>query len=119
MNNINCKFVEVLFSQGQQFDKDFKKINPNAKVPALTDVLNYREGNEKVVVLYESHTMLRYLHETRYCADHWYPKDLRKRAQIDAYLDWHHGNMRIGSSKYIVEKFLSPLTGKPYSEEAV
>ena len=98
----------------EQYDKDYKKINPNGKVPALTDVVVESDGSTHTVNLYESHTMMRYLHETRGCADHWYPRaDLRKRAKIDEYLDWHHTNIRLGSGGYLFRKYVSPLTGKP------
>ena len=45
-------------------NEEFKKINPVGKVPAITD---------GTINVYESHTIMRYLHESRKCADHWYP----------------------------------------------
>lgn len=56
---------------------EFKKLNPNAKVPVLDD------GG---FVLWESHAILRYL-----AAKHgpeWYPADLHQRAIIEQWLDW-------------------------------
>ena len=69
--------------------------------------------------LFESHTILRYLHETRNLPDHWYPKDPRKRAKVDEYLDWHHNGLRLGAGGYLFRKYLSPLTGKPAPKEAI
>jgi glutathione S-transferase len=75
-------------------------------VPAISD----KKYNVNV---YESHTILRYLHTTRCTADHWYPSCLRKRAKVDEYLDWHHTNLRAGAGGYFFKKYMSPLTGKP------
>ena len=44
--------------------------------------------------LSESHTILRYLADTRGVDDHWYPKDLKKRALVEKYLDSHHSDLR-------------------------
>ena len=90
----------------QQYGKleEFKKLNPNGKVPAILD-----HGFN----LYESHTILRYLATSRDCPDHWYPTDFKKRAKINEYLDWHHNNIRLGAGGYFFRKYVSGLTGKP------
>ena len=96
-----------------QYKPEFKQINPNGKVPALID------GD---LNLYESHTILRYLHQTRpdKMPDSLYPtKDLRKRAKIDEYLDWHHNGLRLGAGGYLFRKYVSPLTGKAAPKEAI
>ena len=38
--------------------------------------------------------------------DHWYPKDVRKRAKIDEYLSWHTDNLRNGAASYVFHKVL-------------
>ena len=114
LNKIPHKVHEVSVVGLEQYSKEYKAINPNAKVPALRDVIMEADGTERVVDLYESHSMLRYLHETRGCADHWYPrKDMRLRAKIDEYLDWHHTGIRLGAGGYVFRKYMTPLTGKP------
>ena len=90
--------------QLEQYNEDFKKVNPNAKVPAILD------GD---FPLYESHTILKYLCQTRNVPDHWYPKDPKRRAKVDEYLDWHHTGLRMGSGGYFFRKYVSPITGKP------
>ena len=35
-----------------------------------------------------------YLVDKYHLPDHWYPKDLQKRAKVDEYLHWHHNNLR-------------------------
>ena len=52
-------------------------------VDALTHLL--QEGD---FVLPESAAILRYLCNSRHAADHWYPADPKKRARVDAALDW-------------------------------
>ena len=96
----------------EQYKPEFKKINPNGKVPAISD----KNGQ---INLFESHTILRYLHETRGTPDHWYPKDPRKRAKVDEYLDWHHNGLRLGAGGYLFRKYVSPFTGKAAPKEAI
>jgi glutathione S-transferase len=69
--------------------------------------------------MYESHTILKYIQESRGLAEHWYPLDLRKRAKVDEYLDWHHNGLRFGAGGYIFRKYVSPLTGKPAPQGAI
>ena len=45
-------------------------------------------------IIGESHAIMRYLADTRGAADNWYPKDLKKRAMVDQYLDSHTGDLR-------------------------
>lgn len=85
-NNIPHEVVEIRILKGQNKDSQYANTNPLQKVPAL---------QEDDFTLSESHTIMRYLCNTRKVDDHWYPKhDRRKRALIDAYLDWHHTNTR-------------------------
>ena len=101
---------EVRVMKMEQYTPEFKKINPNGKVPAIVD------GN---VNLFESHAILKYIHATRNLADHWYPKDPRARAKVDEYLDWHHNGLRLGAGGFIFRKYVSPFTGKPAPKEAI
>jgi len=80
-----------------------KNINVMGQVPAITD------GD---FALAESHAILRYLHTTRGGKDHWYPKDAKKRAQVDRYLDWHHTHLRHASSLIFKKCFAPQLTKK-------
>mmetsp|Transcript_44912 Transcript_44912/g.32860 ORF Transcript_44912/g.32860 Transcript_44912/m.32860 type:complete len:118 (-) Transcript_44912:117-470(-) len=50
--------------------------------------------------------------------DHWYPKDPKKRAKVDIYLDWHQTFVRQGIAAYIFKKeFNKALKGKEASPE--
>jgi len=57
---------------------EFLALNPNALVPVLVD------GD---VVLWESHTTMRYL-AAKYGPESYYPKNLQHRAIVDQWLDW-------------------------------
>ena len=51
-----------------------------------------------------------YLHDTRGCPDHWYPRDNQKRALVDKWLHWHHGAIRPAAMIYF-EQSTKPLWG--------
>ena len=71
---------------------EYLKLNPNGLVPTMVD------GE---FVLYESHAIMRYLSMTRKVEDHWYPSEPKARAEVDRYLDWHHGNLRQGITFWV------------------
>jgi glutathione S-transferase len=81
--------------------EEFKQVNEWRHVPAIV------EGDFK---LGDSHAILTYLATTRNCAEHWYPKDFVKRAQIDQFLHWHHQTIRTGARLYF-ENFVKPIIG--------
>ena len=91
----------VLIRKSEQRSPAFLAINPDGRVPAITD------GDFS---LGESHAILMYLARSRAVADHWYPKDLSKRAIVDRYLHWHHTNLR-HAGYWIYWKVMAPLLG--------
>lgn len=62
---------------------EFLALNPNAMVPVLVD------GD---TVLWESHTILRYL-AAKNGPESYYPKKLEHRAIVDQWLDWKIGHV--------------------------
>jgi glutathione S-transferase len=89
LTNIPYEFKNVRLDKGEHKSADFKKLNPNMKVPVMID-----DG----FILYESTAIARYLLQ-KYkqevnIEDHWYPEDLYARAKINSYLDWHHTTFR-------------------------
>jgi len=50
--------------------------------------------------------ILRYLcrEYPEYVADHWYPKDSKRQAKIDEYLEWQHVNTRLNMAMYFQHK---------------
>ncbi|KAH7314849.1 hypothetical protein KP509_21G023800 [Ceratopteris richardii] len=101
---------EVDLGKGDHRKPEYKAINPMGLVPAIDDDGFY---------LFESHAILRYL-SSAYpgIADHWYPADVKKRAQIECILDWHHTNLRRGSAGLIVNRVIGPALGRPLDEKA-
>mgnify|MGYP003907209611 CR=1 FL=1 len=63
--------METNLSKMEHHKPEFVKLNANKKVPVMVD------GD---FTLFESHSILRYICESRNLPQHWYPfKDLRKR----------------------------------------
>jgi len=66
---------------GRQFNNtggDYLKLNPNGKVPTIVD------GD---LVIWESHTILRYL-ATKHGKTDLYPADAAARTQVERWMDW-------------------------------
>lgn len=66
---------------GRQFNNtggDYLKLNPNGKVPTIVD------GD---LVVWESHTILRYL-ATKHGKADLYPADAAARTQVERWMDW-------------------------------
>jgi len=72
--------IHLDLKKGEQRTPEYLSINPFGKVPAIVEQDGW--------VLFESSTILRYLCNTRDIPDHWYPKDPRKRSQVDLFFDW-------------------------------
>uniref|UniRef100_G3UU15 glutathione transferase n=1 Tax=Meleagris gallopavo TaxID=9103 RepID=G3UU15_MELGA len=86
------------------------KISLLKKVPALKD------GDFTLAEC--STAILLYLSRKYNTPDHWYPSDIKKRAQVDEYLSWHHANIRANAPKTMWIKVLIPLfTGQPLPSE--
>ncbi len=64
-------------------DPEFVKRNPNAQIPVIID------GD---VILWESHTILRYL-ANHHGAEGLYPSEPLARAHVDQWLDWQAGDL--------------------------
>ena len=104
INNIPNKLVEIRIFEGKNRTPEFKAINPMMQVPAIKD------GD---FTLGESHAILRYLARSRQVPDNWYPKDFKKQALVDRYLDWHHNFLRYGSSTTVYNKLVAEKKNLP------
>lgn len=107
-NNIEHEVHEVNVVKGETRTEAFQQINPAGKVPAITD-----DGFQ----LNESHTIMRYLCATRNLPDHYYPSDVKQRAKVDSWLDWHHTNLRQGALRYIKANIYGPI--KNFSPQTI
>ncbi|KAH7287446.1 hypothetical protein KP509_32G056700 [Ceratopteris richardii] len=109
-NGIDLEEHLVNLAKGEHRKAEFKLINPMCQVPAMDD-----NGFH----LFESHAMLKYLVCTYpNIKDHWYPADLRKRAQIDCILDWHHSGLRRGSAGLVMNSVIAPVMGRKLDPQA-
>ena len=67
--------------------------------------------------MFESHAIMKFMVTSRQLPEHWYPTAMtdvaiRKRAEMDMYLDWHHAGIRLGASGYFFRKYLSGFMNK-------
>jgi len=68
--------------------------------------------NDKGFCLGESCTIVRYLAD-KYGGSALMPKDVQKRAKVDAVLDDHHNNLRQGASRMFWFDFMNPALNIP------
>jgi glutathione S-transferase len=78
--------------------EEFLKINPLGQVPAMVD---------NGFALYGSQAIATYICISRNLPDHWYPADLQKRSQMDAWLHAFHTGLRMGAPM-VFENVLKP-----------
>ncbi|XP_077996084.1 glutathione S-transferase theta-1-like [Glandiceps talaboti] len=96
--------------KGEHRTEEFSKINPMMKVPAISD------GDFNLT---ESVAILKYLANKYNVADHWYPKDIKKRAKVDEYLAWHHTNTRPPCGLLFFTEIMMPaMTKQPVDTQA-
>uniref|UniRef100_A0A8C6WJM9 glutathione transferase n=1 Tax=Neogobius melanostomus TaxID=47308 RepID=A0A8C6WJM9_9GOBI len=84
-NNLPVEVKLISLKNGEQHTEKFRKVNPLRKVPALKD------GD---FCMGESIPMMEYMAEKFNTPDHWFPKDLQKRARVNEYLSWQHLGIR-------------------------
>uniref|UniRef100_UPI002B4E57E5 glutathione S-transferase theta-1-like n=1 Tax=Lineus longissimus TaxID=88925 RepID=UPI002B4E57E5 len=109
MNNIKFTPKVVNLGKGEHFTDEFAEVNPFKRVPVIDD-----DGFK----LTESVAILQYLAEKHNVPDHWWPKDLNKRAKVNEYMNWQHYNLRWNGSMVFQHKALIPrLTGRPIDEK--
>jgi len=100
------ELVDIL--HGAQDDPAFRQINPNGKIPALTDEI---AGGQRVTV-FESAAILQYLGRKTGLL---YPADEAGRAQVDSWLFWQMAGL--GPSSGNVNWFVRAAT-KPGRDAA-
>ncbi|XP_015922700.2 glutathione S-transferase theta-1 isoform X1 [Parasteatoda tepidariorum] len=111
VNNISFESKVVALRKGEHLTEAFSKINPFRKVPVI---------DHNGFVLTESISMIRYLSREYKILDNWYPKDSKRQAKVDEYLEWQHLNTRLFGSMIFRERVITPLmTQKPINEEKI
>jgi GST-like protein len=77
----------VNIGKGDQFKPEFLKIAPNNRMPAIIDP-NGPGG--RPISVFESGAILQYLGRK---SGKFYPKDERKRVEVDEWLHWQMGGL--------------------------
>jgi len=90
---------QIAIRKGEHQTDEFAKLNPFRLVPVIDD------GG---FVLYESFAIFKYLATSRKVADHWYPSELKHRARIEAYLQWHSIMVRLMASQVFRIQIIEP-----------
>jgi len=75
---LRCERVDAGMQYGVVNTAEYRKLNPNGLVPTIED-----DG----FVLWESHTIARYL-AAKHGAGSLWPTDVRKRAEAERWMDW-------------------------------
>lgn len=109
-----CKLAKIPFNtkiititKMQQRSKEFARINPNRKIPAMIDIVNGEE-----FFLFESGAMMRYICNRYLPPDNeFYPRnDPIKRAKIEEMITFHHKYVRPGS-RAMYSQMVAPMMG--------
>ena len=85
---IPYRIVPVNISKGEQFEREFMRISPNNKMPAIID--NNPGDSGAPISLFESGAILQYLAEK---TGHFLPKDIAGRAEVSQWLFWQMGGL--------------------------
>ncbi len=98
---VDYTLSKVDYFKGEQKSDEFKKINPNAALPAMKD------GD---LVLWESNAILQYAAD-KHGKTEYYPTDPARRADINRWLLWEAASWFPSCYVYLVENCVKPLLG--------
>jgi glutathione S-transferase len=103
-NDIPYNFEVVDALKGQNRKPAFRKEFPSGQVPVIKD------GDFR---LFETPAILAYICGKYKVTNTWYPMDdLTKRAQVDAWMHWHHAHSRIATKMVLHAKLFPTLPGQ-------
>lgn len=91
----------VDYFKGEQKALPYVALNPNASIPALVD---------DDLVLWESNAILQYAAD-KVGAESCYPRELRRRADVNRWLLWESAHWFPSCYVYLVENCVKPLLG--------
>ncbi|XP_056130348.1 glutathione S-transferase theta-2 isoform X2 [Lampris incognitus] len=104
-NRVPHSVRTVALRRGENKTPEFTKLNLMQKVPVMVD---------NGFVLTESDAILKYLVSRYDIPQHWYPRQLERRARVDEYTAWHHTHTRPHAAKvFILEVLLPRMMGSP------
>ena len=102
---IDCEFITVDLTKGEQRQPPLSDLNPNCLVPVLED-----DG----FVLTESSAILKYLAEKT--GSPAYPGDLRQRARVNELMDWFNTSLYREYGYHLIYPQLFPHHRRPGDE---
>ncbi len=105
---IEHKWQLINLREGEQKSEWFVKINPVGKVPAMDD-----NGFH----LFESNAICRYLAEKHNSP--LYPKDLKKRAVVEQWIDFISAHIGIHLSTVVFSRIFAPRMNRPVNEQSL
>lgn len=100
LSNIQFETKTISLGAKEHLSAEFTKINPFQEVPAIA------HGE---YTLNESVAIVTYVAEAFSVDNQWYPKDLKLRARINAFLHWHHSGIRQRIGDYLMKKIFLPM----------
>ncbi|KAG2771657.1 hypothetical protein PC129_g17584 [Phytophthora cactorum] len=106
VNNHPIEYKYTDSGKGETRTETFLQLSPIGKIPVLKD------GE---FVLTESHAIMFYLAD-KHGWESWCPKDLKIRARIQEYTNWHHLNTRRSSEIFFNQLMVNIGRGTPAME---
>ena len=105
LSNVPYEYHEVGIVNHENLGEEFTKINPFQQVPAIV------HGDYN---LWESPAIVAYIADAFNVDNQWYPKDIKLRGKVNAYLHWHHQGCRVPVLGYVGALFIGPkIYGRP------
>ena len=99
-SNIQFESKTIYPLRGEASTPEFIKLNPFEAIPVIV---------HNDYSLWESAAIITYISDVYNVDNQWYPKDHKIRGRINAYLHWHHQNVRAPQFHYLVAKYLLPI----------
>ncbi|KAI9919239.1 hypothetical protein PsorP6_011984 [Peronosclerospora sorghi] len=125
LNNHQIEYKLIHPGKGETRTESFLQLNPVGKIPVLKDgefVLTERWATMGSMCLFptlydvttciSSHAIMLYLAE-KHGWSTWYPKDIKIRARIHEYTNWHHLNTRRSSEVFHDQLMVNLGRGTP------
>jgi glutathione S-transferase len=109
LSNLIFAHHDIDLEAKEHESEEFTALNPHQTIPTIS-----HDGYS----LWESAAIIPYLADAFHVDNQWYPKDIKLRGKINAYLHWHHTGTRQPITDYIYVKFVLPiLQGAPELNE--
>ncbi|OMJ75882.1 hypothetical protein SteCoe_24858 [Stentor coeruleus] len=99
LSNIEFTHKDLNLIKGEHLSEEYTRINPFQEMPAIV-----HDGYN----VWESAAIIPYLADAYNVDNQWYPKDIKIRARINAYLHWHHQGVRDILTGYLRRKIVGP-----------